>query len=98
MVEMAVFNIQRAITLKEGNLLELWLMCSAHRLMMFYIYVKFHEKISNGFQLTKRTRAHGRNGYIPCSNDNNSKSRKPRVMVHALCTLSRGDLHLCEFL
>ena len=41
-------------------------MCSAHCLIMLYISVKFHENISNGFQLTEQTRVlvHGRNGYI----------------------------------
>ena len=38
-----------------------------------YICVKFHENISNGFQLTERTRAHGRNGYFQCSKGNNSR-------------------------
>ena len=42
MVEMAIFNIQRAITLKVGKP-ELWFMCSAHRLTVFNVCVKFHE-------------------------------------------------------
>ena len=29
--------------------------------MALYIYVKFHKNISNGFQLTERTREHDRN-------------------------------------
>ena len=57
MVEMAIFNVQRAITLKVENP-ELCFMCSTHRLM-FYIYMNFHENTSNGFQLTERTRVHG---------------------------------------
>ena len=52
MVEMALFNVQRAITPKVGNQV-LWFMCSAHHSMMLYIYVKFHENISNGFLLTE---------------------------------------------
>ena len=44
MVEMAIFNIQRAITLKVGKQ-ELRLMCSACHLMVFNIYVKFHENM-----------------------------------------------------
>ena len=42
MVEMAIFNIQRAISLKVGKQ-ELWFMCSARCLMVFNICVKFHE-------------------------------------------------------
>ena len=41
MVEMAIFDIQRAITLKVGKQ-ELRFMCSACRLMEFNIFVKFH--------------------------------------------------------
>ena len=52
---MAMFNIQRVITLKIGNP-ELWSMCSAHCLIMLYIYEKFHKSISNGFQLTEQKR------------------------------------------
>ena len=55
MVEMAIFNIQRAITLKVGNQ-ELWLMClfcmSSHGVN---ICVKFHENISSGFKVMERT-------------------------------------------
>ena len=31
-------------------------MCSARRLMLLYICVKFHENISNGFGVTEQTR------------------------------------------
>ena len=54
LVEMAIFNVQRSKTPKVGNS-EVGFMCSAHRLVVFYICVKFHENISNGFQLTERT-------------------------------------------
>ena len=43
MVEMAIFNIQKAITLKVGKH-ELRFMCSACHLMVFNVCVKFHEK------------------------------------------------------
>ena len=49
MVEMAIFNVQRAITSKVGNPV-LSFMCSA----LLYIDDKFHENISNGFHLTER--------------------------------------------
>ena len=94
MVEMALFNVQRANP-KVGNP-ELWLMCSAHHLMMLYIYIKFHEFISNSFQLTEWTQVHGRNGYIPCSRGNNSRTRKPKVMIHAFYITANHALHLCE--
>ena len=42
MVEKSMFNIQRTITSKVGKL-ELRFMCSARRLMVFYICVKFRE-------------------------------------------------------
>ena len=51
MVEMAIFNIQRAITLKVGKQ-ELQFVCSACRLMVFNICVKFHENMSCGFKVS----------------------------------------------
>ena len=57
MVEMAKFNVQRAIPPKIGKP-ELWFMCSAHRLMVLYIAVKFRENISNGIRVMERTRNH----------------------------------------
>ena len=54
MVEMAIFNIQRAITLKVGKQ-ELRFMCSACHLMVFNIWVKFHENMSSSFKLIERT-------------------------------------------
>ena len=44
MVEMTMFNVQRAITPKVGKS-ELQFMCSAHRLIVLYICVKFRENI-----------------------------------------------------
>ena len=52
---MKVVNRQRAITPKGGKS-ELWFMCSARRLMVFNVCVKFHENISSGFKHMKRTR------------------------------------------
>ena len=31
-------------------------MCSAHRLMLFKVYVKFHENMSSSFKVMERTR------------------------------------------
>ena len=47
-------NTQRAITPKVGKP-ELWFMCSTRRLMVFNVCVKFHENMSSGFKLMKRT-------------------------------------------
>ena len=95
MVEMAMFNVQRAMTPKAGKPV-LRFMCSAHCLIVLYICVKFHENICNGFQLTKRTRVHGRNGYVQCSKGNNSKSRQNRVTVHVFCMMSHSASRLLE--
>ena len=40
MIEMAMFNVQRAIAPKVGKP-ELWFMCSAHCFIVFYTCVKF---------------------------------------------------------
>ena len=47
MIEMAMFNVQRAITPKVGKSV-LCFMCCAHHLIVLYIYVKFGENISGG--------------------------------------------------
>ena len=49
-----IFNTERAITPKVGKP-ELRLMCSARRLMVFNICVKFHENMSSGFKVMERT-------------------------------------------
>ena len=46
-VEMAMFNVQRAITPQVGKP-ELWIMCSACHLIVLNMCVMFHENISNG--------------------------------------------------
>ena len=46
--------------------------------------------ISNGFDVTERTRVCGRNGNFQCSKGNNSKSVQSRVTVLVLCTSSYG--------
>ena len=42
-------QVQRGVT-KKIHIQELWLLCSAHRLMM-----KFYEHILNGFKVVERT-------------------------------------------
>ena len=46
-------------------------MCSARRLMVFDICVKFHENMSRGFKVMERTRK-----LLTHTKGNNSKSRK----------------------
>ena len=62
MVEMAICNVQRAITPKVGKP-ELRFMCSALCLIVLYICVKFHENM-DGIRVMDRTRVHDRNGYF----------------------------------
>ena len=47
-------NTQRANTPKVGKP-ELWFFCSACRLMVFNVCVKFHENMSSGFKVMERT-------------------------------------------
>ena len=54
MVEMAMFNVQRAITPKVSKP-ELWFICSARRLIVLYIYMMFGENISDGIRVIERT-------------------------------------------
>ena len=51
---MKIVNTQRAITPKVGKP-ELQFMCSARRLMVFKVCVKFHKNMSSGFKVMKRT-------------------------------------------
>ena len=54
MVEMALFNVQWAITPKVGKP-DLQFMCSACLLMVLYICVKFGENISGGIRVIQQT-------------------------------------------
>ena len=83
MVEMAMFYVQRVITLQVGKP-ELRFMCSASHLIVLYICVKLSEN-------TERTRVYSRNGYFQYllySMGCNSKSRSARVKGFVFCTLS----------
>ena len=50
-----IVNTQRAITQKLEKP-ELRFLCSARRLVVFKVYVKFHENMSSGFKVMERTR------------------------------------------
>ena len=52
---MKIVYTQRAITPKVGKS-ELRFMCSARRLMVFNVCVKFHENVSSGFKVMEQTR------------------------------------------
>ena len=51
---MKIVNTQTAITPKVGKP-ELWVLCSARRLMVFNVCVKSHENMSCGFKVMERT-------------------------------------------
>ena len=71
-----------------------WLICSASRLIVFYICVKVRENI-------ERTRIHSRNGSLPYllySKGRNSKNRLTRVTVFVFCTFSDGAVQLRNFI
>ena len=48
--EITIYNVQSAATPKVDKD-KLWFSCSARCLTVLYIYVEFHEYISNGFKL-----------------------------------------------
>ena len=53
-LEVAIFNIQRTITLKVGKQ-ESRFICSACHLIVFNICAKFHEIMSRGFKVMEQT-------------------------------------------
>ena len=95
MVEMAIFNIQRAIPLKVGKQ-ELRFMCSACRLMVFNVCVKFHENMSSGFKVMERTQklltdTHTKKEhYIPHCMHTLYAGGITRFIVHVFCISSHG--------
>ena len=75
MVEMAIFNVQRAITPKVGNQ-ELCFMSSA----LLYIHVKFHENISKTvFNSQSGHKYMVEMAIFYVQRGNNSHSRKPAL-------------------
>ena len=53
MVEMAMFNVQRVVTPQVGKP-ELRFMCSAHYLIVLYIFARFGENISDSIRVMER--------------------------------------------
>ena len=97
MVEIATFNVQRAVTPKVTRVTVHQFCTLSHGALNLC-------KVSSkcllwGFQLTERTLVRGRNGYfqyLGCSKGRNSKDRLTRVVVLVLCTSFHGALHLWE--
>ena len=85
--ETATKKVQRDVTQKV-SIQELWFLCSACRLIVVNICMKFHEDTLNSFQVTERMRFCLRNGYLQSSKGHNSKSINTRVMVLAFCMSS----------
>ena len=73
MVEMAMFNVQRAVTPKGDISVMVHVFCMLSH--DAYICVKVCENITNGIRVMEQKRVHGRNGYVQCSKGNNFKSR-----------------------
>ena len=95
MVEMAIFNIQRAITLKSGKTrvtVDVFCM-SSHGVN---ICVKFHENMSSGFKVMERTRKllthtqKKRENYIPHCMHTSYAGGITRVTVHVFCMSFHG--------
>ena len=70
MVEMAIFNVQRAITPKLCNP-ELRFLCYARSLVLLNICVKFHER--SGFEVTELTWVCVKIAIFQCLKGNNSE-------------------------
>ena len=96
--ELAMFNVQNAITPKVGKP-ELCFMCSPSGLIELYICMKFRK-------IYRADRVHSRNGYSVQrastkkvgSQGLNLKSRLTRVTDVVLCTLSYGALHFHNYI
>ena len=64
---------------------ELRFMCSARRLMVFNVCVKFQENMSSGFKIMERTRK-----IVNTQRAITPKVEKTRVTVHVFCMSSHG--------
>ena len=83
MVEMAMFNVQRAITPKKATRITVQVFCTlSHSALHFFL--KFHENIINGIGNMAQTG-------VQCSKGYNSKSRQTTITIHVLCT----SFHWC---
>ena len=93
--QIASYKVQRGKT-KKRHIQELWLLCSAHRLMMLNTRMKIYEHILNGFKVIERTWFCHRNCYLQSSKGRNSKvSIQELWFLHTACRLmlSRWNLN-----
>ena len=88
---MTIVKFQRKITTKLYKQ-ELRFLCSAHRLMMLYISMKFYDSILNSFQVIERTQ----NYLSLISKGNNSKNVKTRAVVLLVCMSTDDAVYFYE--
>ena len=79
---------QRAITPKVVN--QFGFECSAYRLMVLNISVKFHEIIWNSFTVTERIQVNDKNHNLQCSKGYNFTIMWTRNMVLVFCISSHS--------
>ena len=74
-----ILNIQKAITLKVGKTI-VTVLGSACHLMMFNIFVKFHENMSSGFKVMERTQK--------LLSDKHNQKRKLYTPLHCILRMT----------
>ena len=87
-------TLQREITAKVRKA-EVLFLYAIHRLVLFYISTKYHKNIPKGLWLTEQTR----NQWIitvKYNKENNTKSKKDRVVILVRDTSSYPVLHFCQ--
>ena len=90
-LETAIYKVQRGITQKVSTQ-ELWFLCSACRLMLVYICMKFHEGILNVFCVTERTQPYRKIYYFQFQRAITQKICNPVISLSARCLMS---LYIC---
>ena len=84
---LSIAKVQRGITQKI-YIHELWLLQSAHCLLLVNISITFHEDILNGFQATERAELYSVLHIAKVQRGITQKNIYPRVMVLVICTSS----------
>ena len=93
-LETATYKVQRGITQKV-QIEELWLLHSAHRLMLVNICMMFHEGILNSFWVTERTRPYRKIYHFQFQRAITPKICNPELWF--LCSACRLMLlYICE--
>ena len=88
-----ILNVPWTISPKV-SMPELWILCSSCHLMMLYILIKFHENISNGFQVSEMKQVNGRNQYVKYSNGRNSRDMFPPCLWGDIIRLRVSKIYL----